>query len=126
MSLSDRIRKVYRSNCNSIEEFAELIDVSESSVHKWFSGEVVPRKDKLSRICQRFGVSIEWLEYGIEAVNDKETKCEHCSSCTEKDRLISHLEERLNDKDIIIDSLRDQLKMYKHQQDDYTDKSKQA
>ena len=125
MSLSDRLRKVYRRNCNSMSEFAELIGVSKSSVEKWIHQGVYPRKDKLKRISKTFNVSMEWLEYGIESTKEKNSNSDYVD-CAEKDRIIQQLEEKIRDKEEIIASLREQIKMYKQQLDEYADKSKRA
>jgi len=126
MSLKERIRQVYRRNCNSIPEFATKIGVSKSSVDKWLSGQTEPRTDKLKKISDEFGVDLVWLQTGISETNGQEISTVKCESCTEKGKEIKQLEARLKDKEEVIQALRDQLNMYRQQLDENADKSKLA
>jgi len=126
MTLSDRLRKVYRSNCNSMEEFANRIGVSKSSVEKWIQQGAIPRLDKLKKISEEFQVDLIWLQTGISNDREREIPSKKSKSCAEKDKEILLLKARLKDKEEIIQSLRDQVQLYKEKLGEDFGLSKQA
>lgn len=48
-----------------------------------------------------------------DVVNDSEAEYKLCLQCKEKERLIEELEKRLIDKDQLIESLKEQIRIYK-------------
>ncbi|MAL97179.1 MAG: hypothetical protein CL583_01895 [Alteromonadaceae bacterium] len=44
--------------------------VTQQAVKKWFDGDSVPGSDNVRRLAKRFGVSVEWLQYGTGQMKD--------------------------------------------------------
>lgn len=115
MQISDRIRKIYRENCKSIKDFADRIGVSDSSVNKWLSGDVIPKKDKIQRIAEEFNTTAEWIEYGMPSDNSIIIKDEilnsgECATCNEYRDEIIWLRKQLSEKTEYIDLLKEKIK----------------
>lgn len=66
MTLGERIYK-YRIEKNFSQlDLAEALEVSRQSVSKWETDASVPDLDKLVRLCDLFGVSMDELVRGME------------------------------------------------------------
>lgn len=61
MILADKIIALRKKNGWSQEELAEKMDVSRQSVSKWEGAQSVPDLDKIVRLSQIFGVTIDFL-----------------------------------------------------------------
>ena len=61
MALKDSIYKLRTEEKLSQAKFAEILEVSSQAVQKWESGTSVPELDKLVRIAQHFGITIDAL-----------------------------------------------------------------
>ena len=61
MALHDKLYKL-RTDANLTQQkMAELLEVSPQAVQKWESGESRPSLDKLIRLSQHFGASLDAL-----------------------------------------------------------------
>lgn len=66
MKLGERIYQ-YRTEQNMSQgDLAEALDVSRQSVSKWETDSAVPELDKLVKLCELFGVSLDELVRGVE------------------------------------------------------------
>lgn len=61
MSLSEKILSLRTALGLSQEELAEKLEVSRQSVSKWETGQSVPDLDKLIRLSDLFGISVDQL-----------------------------------------------------------------
>lgn len=61
MILSDKIILLRKEHELSQEQFAEQLSVSRQAVSKWESGASIPDLDKIIKISQLFGVSVDYL-----------------------------------------------------------------
>jgi len=66
MTLGERIYKYRTEKDLSQLELAEVLDVSRQSVSKWETDASVPDLDKLVKLCDLFGVSMDELVRGVE------------------------------------------------------------
>jgi len=66
MTLGERIYYFRTSKNLSQLELAEVLDVSRQSVSKWETDASVPDLDKLVKLCDLFGVSMDELVRGVE------------------------------------------------------------
>lgn len=64
MSLGSRIYEQRTKHNLSQVDLADLLEVSRQSVSKWETDASVPDLDKLVRMCEVFGVSLDWLVLG--------------------------------------------------------------
>ena len=64
MSLGSRIYEQRASHVLSQVDLADLLEVSRQSVSKWETDASVPDLDKLVKMCEVFGVSLDWLVLG--------------------------------------------------------------
>ena len=72
MSIGNNIYKPRTSKYLSQGELADLLDVSRQSVSKWETDAAVPDLDKLMKLCDEFGVSLD--EITGRKTNFEETK----------------------------------------------------
>ena len=68
----ERIDTLLMENGFNDTQLADIAGVGKSTVSGWRSGKYSPKKDKLERIANHFGVSVEWLA----GVDDFRTKDE--------------------------------------------------
>ena len=59
--MADRMRKSLRDAGLSVQEMAEYLDVSRTSVSNWINGRIDPSRQTLRLWALRTGVSYEWL-----------------------------------------------------------------
>ena len=59
MTIGEKIAKFRVERGISQEQLAELTEVSRQSVSKWEKGRALPQLDKLSKLCELFGVSAD-------------------------------------------------------------------
>lgn len=64
MSLGSRIYEQRAAHSLSQVDLADLLEVSRQSVSKWETDASVPDLDKLAKMCEAFGVSLDWLVLG--------------------------------------------------------------
>lgn len=57
----ERIDQLLIENGFNDTQLAEIAGVGKSTVSGWRSGKYKPKGDKLQRIADYFGVSVEWL-----------------------------------------------------------------
>lgn len=67
MTLGERIYQFRTGKGLSQIDLAEMLDVSRQSVSKWETDASVPELDKLVKLCDLFGVSMDELVRGEEA-----------------------------------------------------------
>lgn len=53
---------------------AQQLDVSQEAVRKWFTGEAIPRREKIKALAEVLRVEESWLALGIEPEVDRKTK----------------------------------------------------
>ena len=61
MNLCENIYRLRSERAMTQDELAELLDVSRQSVSKWETGTSIPELDKLMKMCDIFGVSLDVL-----------------------------------------------------------------
>ncbi len=71
MSRGQRIQKLRADASLSQEAFASMLGVSRQSVSKWEQDKAFPDMDKLALICEKFGVSCDWLILGEEILEEE-------------------------------------------------------
>ena len=58
----ERFRELYdTSGCTSITQFAKLLEMNRQSVDRYYNGERRPDAPALAQICEKTGVSADWL-----------------------------------------------------------------
>ena len=62
--MESRIKKIRQDNTLTQEEFASYLKISKSSVSLLESGRNRPSNQTKAMICEKFGVSMRWLETG--------------------------------------------------------------
>lgn len=62
--VGNRIKKVRLSHDLTVEQFAEILNVSENAVYKWQRGETAPDIINFGYISSRFDVSLDYLIMG--------------------------------------------------------------
>lgn len=67
MTLGERICQFRTAKNLSQGDLAEALDVSRQSVSKWETGTSVPELDKLVKMSDLFGVSLDELVRGVES-----------------------------------------------------------
>ncbi len=61
MNLAEKIYKLRTQQNLSQGDLADMLDVSRQSISKWETGNAVPELDKLMKMCDVFGVSLDEL-----------------------------------------------------------------
>ena len=72
MALKDSIYRLRTEEKLSQAKFADLLDVSSQAVQKWESGASVPELDKLIKMAQHFGITIDSLVLGRDVHTQEE------------------------------------------------------
>ncbi|MDO4189017.1 MAG: helix-turn-helix transcriptional regulator [Lachnospiraceae bacterium] len=62
--VGNRIKKIRLQNDLTVEQFAEILSVSENAVYKWQRGETAPDIINFGYISSRFEVSLDYLIMG--------------------------------------------------------------
>lgn len=75
MTLGEKISKARKEKNITQEQLADILGVSRQSISKWESGVTYPETDKLIRMSELFGCSLDYLlkENISEKVENKET-----------------------------------------------------
>ncbi len=79
MELKDRIIQLRKQAGLTQEQLGEQMDVSRQAVSKWESGQATPDLSYLTRMCELFQVSTDWLLLGRENFGPNEVI--FCSGC---------------------------------------------
>ena len=61
MNFSEKILQLRKERNLSQEQLAEILEVSRQTISKWETGEAMPEVEKLVRISDCFGVSLDYL-----------------------------------------------------------------
>lgn len=69
MEFSHRLYQLRRARGLSQEELAHTVGVSRQAVQKWEAGSSAPDLDNLSALADYFGVTLDYLVRGVEAVS---------------------------------------------------------
>jgi len=72
MNLSEKIYKLRKEKGFSQDELAAMLDVSRQSISKWENNSAVPELDKLVRMSEIFGISLDELVKGEAAAMEQE------------------------------------------------------
>lgn len=73
MTLGDKLSKLRKEKNYTQEQFADILSVSRQSVSKWESDNAYPETDKLIRISELFGCSLDYL---LKETNETESSDE--------------------------------------------------
>jgi len=65
IDLSDRLRELMTSNDLTVSDMAVRAGVSKSALEKYLAGPSSPRVASVVAICNSFGVSADWLLFGV-------------------------------------------------------------
>ena len=68
MNLGDRIKHAREKAQLTQTELAELVGVRYQSVQQWESNATAPTRPKMAKIAAALGVSIPFIEFGMETV----------------------------------------------------------
>ncbi len=71
MTRGQRIQKLRTDASLSQEAFASMLGVSRQSVSKWEADKAFPEVDKLAVMCERFGVSCDWVITGEDILEEE-------------------------------------------------------
>ena len=63
-AIGKRIQAVFCSTGTSIGLFSSVLRCNRTTPYKWFKGEAMPPVEKLIRIKEEYGVSIDWILTG--------------------------------------------------------------
>lgn len=74
MSIGQKILELRTANNLSQGDLAEKLDVSRQSVSKWETDASVPDLEKLMKLCDLFGVSLDELTNRVSATNEQTDK----------------------------------------------------
>lgn len=66
VAMGKRIAQIRKTSGKTVEEFAEMLCVSENAVYKWQRGDSAPDINNIGMISQMFGVSTDYLILGKE------------------------------------------------------------
>ena len=72
MTLKDTIYRLRTEEKLSQAKFAEMLGVSPQAVQKWESGTSAPELDRLVRMAQHFGITLDALVLGRDARTQEE------------------------------------------------------
>lgn len=72
MNTGDKLAKLRKENNYTQEQLAEILGVSRQSISKWESGIMYPETDKLIRMSELFGCSLDYLLRDSEEEKTKE------------------------------------------------------
>ena len=81
MTTGEKIAKLRKENNYTQEQLAELLGVSRQSVSKYESGLVYPETEKLIRLSELFGCTVDYL---LKDYVEPESTIEVNNECTEK------------------------------------------
>lgn len=73
MTLGDKLSKLRKEKNYTQEQLADILGVSRQSVSKWESDNAYPETDKLIRISELFGCSLDYL---LKETNETESSDE--------------------------------------------------
>lgn len=62
--LADRMRKALREANMTVQEMADYLDVTNSSVSRWINGKAKPSTSTLRDWAKRTGINENWLVNG--------------------------------------------------------------
>ena len=65
LDLSDRLRRLMNDCDMTVSELAEAAGVSKSAMEKYLAGPSSPRAQVIARLCERTGVTADWLLLGF-------------------------------------------------------------
>lgn len=75
MTLGEKLSKARRKNNYTQEQLAQVLGVSRQSISKWESNLAYPETEKLIRISELFGCSLDYLlKESIEEENTKQER----------------------------------------------------
>lgn len=70
VAFSNRILRIRQENHCSQRAFAEMADISKSTIARWEQGLVYPDEYSIRRAGEALGVGVDWLKYGNESRKD--------------------------------------------------------
>ena len=74
--ISENLKELRKSKCNTQEELAEFLSVSKTAVSKWERGECYPDIELLPKISAYYGVSVDDL-LGVGEIRKEECIAEY-------------------------------------------------
>lgn len=66
MAFKDRIEEIASDKGMNLTEFAKKIDISYRTLQNYTGGVSPPKMQFYERVCEKFGVSADWLLFGFE------------------------------------------------------------
>jgi transcriptional regulator with XRE-family HTH domain len=67
-AIGERLKESRRSGKRTQDDAAKLLDVTRQTISSWELGKSMPTADQWYAIGQLYGVSLDYLVYGIRAV----------------------------------------------------------
>ncbi|TYG33331.1 helix-turn-helix transcriptional regulator [Lonepinella koalarum] len=71
MSISERLSRLMQEQNRSIDDIKEVAGVTYEMARRYKIGTAEPRKEKLTKIAEYFGVTPSWLQFGIGSITDE-------------------------------------------------------
>lgn len=68
VAIGERLREARRSASMSQEEVAGQLEICRQAISRWETGRALPQTNEWYRIGQLYGVSLDYLVYGIRTV----------------------------------------------------------
>lgn len=62
--MKERIREIRKDKGYTIKEFADLLEISKSSIESYENGRRVPNNAFITLFCKRFNINKLWLQSG--------------------------------------------------------------
>lgn len=67
-AIGERLKEARRAGKRTQDDAAALLGVTRQTISSWELGHTMPASDQWYVIGQAFGVSLDWLVYGIKTV----------------------------------------------------------
>lgn len=67
LSISERIKELRKKKDLSQDQFADIIGAKRNNIAQWEAGNNNPSLEYLTSICEHFGVTADWVLFGITA-----------------------------------------------------------
>lgn len=93
--LDQAIRHFFGSGPGAVAMFRQALAAPKATVSQWLSGANVPRARWRRQICDRFGISRRWLDFGVGKMLGDAGDVPELSEFDELRKRVSHLERRV-------------------------------
>ena len=81
--IGDRIKEIRKVEKLTQQKFADRIGAKQNTIAQYEIGRNVPIDPVINSICKEFGISEDWLRYGLEPMKPERTRSEEIASRVE-------------------------------------------